>query len=156
MVCALASPQARMPGQAAFPTTTKVGTISFTSPDGVQTVSLGGHALTGAPQTFTDATGSLTASFTFDAVTGRGTITYTYTLRDNTLGVANANFAVVITDRDGETNPPADLVIKIVDDAPVARADSDTITPGQATADGNVLTGAGTTAGNRKRRCFWR
>ncbi len=73
-------------GQSSFPTTTKVGTISFTSPDGVQSVSLGGHPLTGTPQTFTDATGSLTASFTFDAVTGRGTITYSYTLRDNTSG----------------------------------------------------------------------
>ena len=139
-------PAGSHPGQGGFPTTTKVGAITFTSPD-VQSVSLGGHLLTGVPQTFTDAMGSLTASFTFDAVNGRGTITYSYTLRDNTLGVANANFAVVITDRDGETNPPADLVIKIVDDAPVARADSDTITPGQATADGNVLTGAGTTAG---------
>ncbi len=48
-----------------------------------------------------------------------------------------------MTDRDGDTNPPADLVIKIVDDTPMARADSDTITPGQTTADGNVLTGFG-------------
>jgi hypothetical protein len=134
-------------GQSSFPVTTKVGTISFTSPDGVQTVSLGGHALTGTSQTFTDATGSLTASFTFNTATGKGTITYSYTLLDNTLGVGNANFAVVITDRDGDSNPPADLVIKIVDDAPVARADSDTIAPGQTTADGNVLTGLGTTAG---------
>ncbi len=134
-------------GQPSFPTATKVGTISFTSPDGVQTVSLGGHTLTGASQTFIDATGSLTASFTFNAATGKGTITYSYTLLDNTLGVPNASFAVVITDRDGDSNPPADLVIKIVDDAPVARADGDTIAPGQTTADGNVLTGLGTTAG---------
>jgi len=140
-------PAGSHPGQASFPVTTKVGTISFTSPDGVQTVSLGGHALTGTSQTFTDAIGSLTASFTFNAVTGKGTITYSYTLLDNTLGVPNANFAVVITDRDGDSNPPADLVIKIVDDAPIARADGDTIAPGQTTADGNVLTGAGTTAG---------
>ena len=134
-------------GQLPFPTSTKVGTISFTSPDGVQSVSLGGHVLTGTPQTFTDAMGSLTASFTFDAVTGRGAITYTYTLRDNTLGVGDATFPVVITDRDGDSNPPADLVIRIVDDAPVARADNDTIAPGQTTADGNVITGSGTIAG---------
>jgi len=140
-------PAGSHPGQASFPVTTKVGTISFTSPDGVQTVSLGGHALTGTSQTFTDAIGSLTASFAFNAATGKGTITYSYTLLDNTLGVPNANFAVVITDRDGDSNPPADLVIKIVDDAPIARADGDTIAPGQTTADGNVLTGAGTTAG---------
>ena len=134
-------------GQSSFPFTTKVGTISFTSPDGVQTVSLGGHSLTGTSQNFTDATGSLTASFTFNAATGKGTITYSYTLLDNTLGVPNASFAVVITDRDGDSNPPADLVIKIVDDTPIARADGDTIAPGQTTADGNVLTGLGTTAG---------
>ena len=142
-----ASPQARTPGSHRSQSTTKVGTISFTSPDGVQTVSLGGHSLTGTSQTFIDATGSLTASFTFNAATGKGTITYSYTLLDNTLGVPNASFAVVITDRDGDSNPPADLVIKIVDDAPVARADGDTIAPGQTTADGNVLTGLGTTAG---------
>jgi hypothetical protein len=45
-------------GQPSFPTTTKAGTIGFTSLDGVQTVSLGGHILSGTPQTFTDATGS--------------------------------------------------------------------------------------------------
>jgi Bacterial Ig domain len=53
---------------------------------------------------------------------------------------------VVVTDSGGGTNPPASLVIKIMDDAPVARADTDTLTPGLSTADGNVLTGAGTTS----------
>ena len=115
-------------GQSSFPTTTKVGTISFTSPDGVQSVSLGEHVLTGTPQTFTDDTGSLTAAFTYDPVTRAGTITYTYTLRDNTSGnPSSVNFAVVVTDRDGDTNPPADLVIRVADDTPIARADSDTI-----------------------------
>ena len=133
-------------GQPAFPTTTKTGTISFTS-DGVQSVSLGGHSLTTTPLTFTDATGSLTASYSFNAATGKGTITYSYTLLDNTLGVPSASFAVVVTDRDGDSNLPANLVIRIMDDAPVARADTDTLTPGQTTADGNVLTGAGTTSG---------
>jgi VCBS repeat-containing protein len=52
-----------------------------------------------------------------------------------------------VTDADGGTNPPASLVIKITDDAPVARADTDTLTPGLTTADGNVLTGASTTTG---------
>jgi hypothetical protein len=134
-------------GQPAFPTTTKSGAISFSS-DGVQSVSLGGHLLSNVPQTFADGTtGTLTASYTFNAATGKGTITYTYSLLDNTLGVPSASFAVVVTDRDGETNPPVNLVIKIMDDAPVARADTDTLTPGLSTADGNVLTGAGTTPG---------
>jgi VCBS repeat-containing protein len=134
-------------GQPAFPTTTKTGTISFSS-DGVQSVSLGGHLLSTTPQTFSDGTtGTLTASYTFNAATGRGTITYTYKLLDNTAGIPSASFAVVVTDADGGTNPPASLVIKITDDAPVARADTDTLTPGLTTADGNVLTGASTTTG---------
>jgi hypothetical protein len=133
-------------GQPSFPVTTKTGTINFNSPDGVQSVSLGGHPLTNSPQTFTDATGSLTASYAFNA--GKGTITYTYTLLDNTQGASTtASFAVVITDPQGDTNPAASLVIKIVDDTPVARADTDALTPGQMTADGNVLSGAGTTSG---------
>ncbi|MES0114377.1 hypothetical protein NKK52_00015 [Mesorhizobium sp. C277A] len=49
-------------------------------------VSLGGHVLTGAAQTFTDATGSLTASYVYNPATGAGTISYSYTLVDNTTG----------------------------------------------------------------------
>jgi VCBS repeat-containing protein len=155
-------PPGTHPGQSAFPTTTKTGTISFSS-DGLSKIELGdpngprgGIVLdSGHPSgSFTDATGTLTASYTFNALTGKGTITYTYTLLDNTLGnplVNNGNtsasFAVVVTDSGGDTNPPANLVIKITDDAPVARADTDALTPGQMTADGNVLTGAGTTSG---------
>jgi Bacterial Ig domain len=135
-------------GQLSFPVTTKAGTISITSADGVQSVTLGGHALSGTPQTFTDATGSLTASFSFNAATGRGAINYTYTLLDNTLGIPSASFAVVVTDRDGDSNPPANLVINIVDDTPVARSDTDSVAAGQLTAEtGNVLTGAGTASG---------
>jgi hypothetical protein len=134
-------------GQPAFPTTTKPGTISFSS-DGVQSVSLGGHLLSNVPQIFADGTtGTLTASYTFNALTGKGTITYSYTLLDNTVGIPSASFAVVVTDLQGDSNPPANLVIKIMDDAPVARADTDALTTGQTTADGNVLTGAGTTSG---------
>jgi Bacterial Ig domain len=149
-------------GQPAFPTTTKTGTISFSS-DGVSKIELGdpngprgGIVLdSGHPSgSFTDATGTLTASYTFNSLTGKGSITYTYTLLDNTLGnplVNNGNtsasFAVVVTDLQGDSNPPANLVIKITDDAPVARADTDALTTGQTTADGNVLTGAGTTSG---------
>jgi hypothetical protein len=107
-------------GQPAFPTTTKTGAISFSS-DGVQSVSLGGHLLSSTPQTFADGTtGTLTASYTFNAATGKGTITYTYKLLDNTAGIPSTSFAVVVTDADGGTNPPASLVIKIMDDAPVA------------------------------------
>jgi hypothetical protein len=135
------------PGQSSFPTTTKAGAISFSSPDGVTKVLLGGHELSGTAQTFTDATGSLTASYVFNTAIGKGTITYSYTLLDNTLGIPNASFAVVVTDKDGDSNPPVSLVISIVDDAPVARADTDTIAGQTMAATGNVLTGVGTASG---------
>ena len=134
-------------GQSSFPTTTKAGAISFSSPDGVTKVLLGGHELSGTAQTFTDAMGSLTASYAFNTATGKGTITYSYTLLDNTLGIPNASFAVVVTDKDGDSNPPVSLVISIVDDAPVARADTDTIAGQTMAATGNVLTGVGTASG---------
>src|SRR6185312_16355916 len=134
-------------GQSSFPTTTKTGVINFSSPDGVLKIELGGHELTGTAQTFTDAMGSLTASYAFNTATGKGTITYSYTLLDNTLGIPNASFAVVVTDKDGDSNPPVSLVISIVDDVPVARADTDTIVGQTMEATGNVLTGVGTTSG---------
>jgi hypothetical protein len=135
-------------GSPAFPVTTKPGVISFTSPEGVQSISLGGHLLTTSPKTFTDATGSLTASYTFDATTHKGTINFTYMLLDNTLGGPSASFAVVVTDSDGHSNAPGNLVIAIADDAPIARSDTDAVTASQLTAEtGNVITGAGTTSG---------
>ncbi|PBB90200.1 hypothetical protein CK215_22710, partial [Mesorhizobium sp. WSM3864] len=125
---------------AAASSETTSGTIGFTSPDGIQTVSLGGHVLTGAPQTFTDATGSLTASYIYNAATGVGSISYTYTLLDNTAGDnTHASFAVVVTDADGDGAPAGNLVINIVDDVPTAHADTNSVTEG-AQVSGNVLT----------------
>ncbi len=103
---------------------TTSGTIAFTSPDGVQTVSLGGHLLTETPQTFSDATGSMTASYSYDAATGAGSIAYSYTLTDNTLtDPSNVSFAVAVTDKDGDSAPAGNLTIAIIDDAPVAHDD---------------------------------
>jgi VCBS repeat-containing protein len=131
--------------------TTAVGTITFTSVDGVKQIEVGGLVLTasGALKTFTDATGSLTASFSYDAATGQGTISYSYTLVDNTQGdPSSVSFAVAVTDQDGDRSQGGDLVISIVDDAPVAVADTDSVAAGQLVAEtGNVLTGAGTTSG---------
>ncbi|TIR01258.1 MAG: hypothetical protein E5X64_28880 [Mesorhizobium sp.] len=70
-------------------------------------VSLGGHVLTGVPQTFTDATGSLTASYVYDPATGIGTISCSYTLIDNTSGDATSvNLPVAVTDADGDPAAP--------------------------------------------------
>ena len=104
------------------------GTIAFTSPDGVSVVSLGGHVLSGVPQTFADGTtGTLTASYSYDAATGAGMISYSYTLIDNTVvdPSTSASFAVVVTDADGDSAPAGNLVINIVDDVPTAVADTD-------------------------------
>ena len=107
------------------PSETVSGTIAFTSLDGVSVISLGGHVLTGAPQTFADGTtGTLTASFSYDAATGAGVISYSYTLIDNTLvdPSSSSSFAVVVTDADGDSAPAGNLVIAIIDDVPTAHA----------------------------------
>ena len=83
--------------------TTQNGAIAFTSADGVGSVELGSLVLHvgDAPQSFTVATGRLTASVAYDAATGQGTISYSYTLLDNTLGTPSVNFAVAVTDAAG-------------------------------------------------------
>src|SRR3546814_12363230 len=65
---------------------------------------------------------------------------YVYTLTDNTLDAdgTTVSFDLTITDADGDAASDT-LDIAIVDDAPTARADSDSVTEdGAATADGNV------------------
>ncbi|BCM17373.1 Ig-like domain-containing protein [Mesorhizobium sp. J8] len=137
---------------------TTSGTIGFTSADGLSAISLGGHALTTASQTFPEETlangtkGQLTAWYDYSAATGTGTIHYTFTLTDNTSGDnTNASFAVVVKDADGEAAPAGNLVINVVDDVPTAHNDTDTILAGQYgaanAATGNVITGAGTLEG---------
>ena len=138
------------PNNNSDPSEATSGTISFTSPDGVSLISLGGHALSTSPQTFADGTtGSLTASYSYNAATGQGTISYSYTLLDNTLtDPSNRSFAVVVTDTDGDSAPAGNLVINVIDDAPTAVADTDSIAAaGFAPATGNVLLG-GTDAGD--------
>src|SRR5690606_36239936 len=99
------------------------------------------------PQTVSsDATGTLVVTgYNYDSATGEGSVTYVYTLIDNTLDGegTTVSFDLVITDADGDAASDT-LDIEIVDDAPAARADSDSVAEdGPATADGNVLTGLG-------------
>ena len=129
------------------PSETVSGTIAFTSLDGVSVISLGGHVLTGAPQTFADGTtGTLTASFSYDAATGAGVISYSYTLIDNTLvdPSSSSSFAVVVTDADGDSAPAGNLVITIIDDVPTARADIDSVAGGHAGAGDRQRADGGT------------
>ena len=120
---------------------TTTGTITFNSPDGVGSVTIGGVTLTpgSLPQTIvSDATGTLVITdYTYDPVTGDGTITYEYTLGDNTSGDGNtAEFEVVVTDLDGDSAEDT-LVITILDDAPLANDDfaSQTVENAAVTVD---------------------
>ncbi|MEE1877286.1 DUF5801 repeats-in-toxin domain-containing protein, partial [Altererythrobacter litoralis] len=102
-------------------------TITFSSPDGVGSVTIEGVAIDpgSLSQTiFADATGSLVISaYTYDPLTGDGSITYAYTLNDNTVGDnTSVSFEVVVTDLDGDIAQD-DLVISIVDDVPTAEDD---------------------------------
>jgi hypothetical protein len=137
-------------GDSAFPTTTQTGTITFNSADGVLKIELGNLTLDSATPSgsIVDATGRLTASFTYDPATGSGTVHYSYVLLDNTVGIPNVSFAVAVTDGDGDRTAGGDLVINVIDDSPEALADNDTVAPGQVTEEiGNVITGQGTSSG---------
>ena len=77
---------------------------------------------------FTDATGTLViTSYSYNPVTGVGSLTYVYTLNDNTLNTTGntLSFPIVVTDLDGDAASDT-LVITIVDDAPLAANDSGT------------------------------
>ncbi|EGF34573.1 hemolysin-type calcium-binding repeat protein VCBS, partial [Lactobacillus helveticus MTCC 5463] len=67
--------------------------------------------------------------YEYNSATGTGTIHYSYTLPANTSGDnTNATFAVEVTDIDGDKTASGDLVINIIDDAPVAKPDTNSIT----------------------------
>lgn len=123
---------------------TTSGTVTFSSPDGVGSVTVSGVTVTpgSLPQTVSsDATGTLViTAYTYDPVTGVGSITYTYTLNDNTLNTAGSTvtFPVVVTDLDGDTAND-ELNINIVDDAPLAANDSGTQASENAAVTVNVF-----------------
>ena len=110
---------------------TTSGTISFTSPDGLaasDAIKLGGHTLTTTNQSFSEG---LTARYEYNAATGTGTIYYSYTLPAKTSGDnTTATFAVEIKDADGDSATAGNLVINIVDDAPITVADTGSVTEG--------------------------
>ena len=98
--------------------------------------------ITGEGQTIVGQYGTLTVTG-YNAATG--TITYSYTLADNTSGNGtHDDFTVTVTDADGDT-ASSTLVIAIVDDEPIARNDTDSVTENNLTATGNVMTAVGTT-----------
>ncbi|MBK9002451.1 MAG: tandem-95 repeat protein [Sphingomonadales bacterium] len=124
---------------------TTSGTITFNSPDGVGSVTVSGVTITpGAlpQQVFSDATGTLViTAYSYDPVTGNGSVTYTYTLNDNTLDTSGStvSFPIVVTDLDGDTASDQ-LDIHIIDDAPTARNDSAAQASENAAVTVNVIT----------------
>jgi hypothetical protein len=124
--------------------------MSITSMDGVDSITVNGHTITGGntPLTFTDTTGSMTISYSWDLATGNGRINYSYTLLDNG-GASDAPFHIAVTDFDGDTTNVGNFLIGIVDDGSLARPDADTVGARQNTAEtGNVITGEGTASGS--------
>ncbi|CDX60160.1 putative Hemolysin-type calcium-binding region [Mesorhizobium plurifarium] len=132
------------------------GTIGFTSQDGVNSVTLGGNALSsdsGNPTTFTDPTtgGTVSAWYEYNSATGAGTVHYSYELTtdyhsatggDGANTEATPSFEVVVTDQDGQP-ASGNLVINVIDDVPTAKADTDAAQSGE-TVTGNVETGTST------------
>jgi|GEM_PF-1160960 len=129
------------------------GLIEFTSPDGVSAVIIAGQTIVtdNLPQTVVDdETGMLVITgYTYDPVTGKGTISYEYTLGDNTdeAEKSSVEFSLEIIDLDGDStadNGPDSLVINIIDDVPEAKDDTDSVKEdGPVVADGNVISGVG-------------
>ena len=118
------------------------GTIVYTSPDGPSVITLNGVAITAVGQVIHGAYGDLTI-----ASIANGAIGYTYLLLDNTSGdTTHDDFAVVVTDHDGDT-ATATLTVNIIDDVPTARNDTDSLSEDATSTDGNVMTGTGTTSG---------
>ncbi|MBD3729595.1 MAG: lysis protein, partial [Sphingomonadales bacterium] len=122
------------------PTESTVGVITYDAPDGVASVEINGVVVTGPGQTIDFPEGTLTV-VGFDP--DNGTLTYDFTLADNTSGDnTTVSFDVTVTDTDGDSDT-ATVTITIVDDAPVAVADTDSVTEdGPLVAAGNVITDA--------------
>ena len=124
------------------PSEATAGTIVIDAPDGLESVTINGVVVTAVGQTIAGTYGTLTIT----SING-GQISYTYVLLDNTSGDNTSDlFTVVVTDDDGDT-ATATLTVSIVDDVPTARNDTDTLGADELTADGNVMTGVGTTSG---------
>jgi VCBS repeat-containing protein len=127
------------------PSESNTGTIVFTAPDGVQSVTVDGVAVTAVGQTIAGQFGTMTIT-SIDLASGQ--IGYSYTLATNTSGDSTQDlFSVVVTDKDGDT-ATASLTVHIIDDVPTARNDTDATDNVTHVATGNVVTGADTTSGS--------
>jgi VCBS repeat-containing protein len=135
-----------------IPALTQTGTFNVIAADGLDDVTVGGHAVITngvfAPSSFTTPLGNTISFLSYNP--SNGEITYTYTLLDNEdhggINGPNSvyeNLAVLVTDIDGSSASDT-LIVNIVDDLPHANSDADSVTEnGPLVADGNVITGVG-------------
>jgi VCBS repeat-containing protein len=138
---------------------TTTGSVSVTTPDGLQSVTVGGTTVTLAelndlgntPVVIDTGIGTLTLTkFTPEAEVGgipvQGTIEYTYTLKapqDQPNSTESTDpIALEVTDVDGVTSAGT-LTVRIVDDGPVAEADTADIAEDTTSVSGNVVANGG-------------
>ncbi len=119
------------------------GTITITAKDGIKSLEIGGHTLDldalkdlspSDPHKITDSTGELSLTG-FNESTGE--LSYTYVLKDNTIGKdgTSVSFDIKVTDVDDDEGT-ANLQINIVDDNPTANCDTVSLdAPTGGTAD---------------------
>ncbi|MEP4149385.1 MAG: retention module-containing protein [Halioglobus sp.] len=97
----------------------------------------------GLPQTFTNGDGKGELTIT---AAGGGTVSYTYTLLDNTGPATDSDsFDIRVEDADDEFAEDI-LTISIIDNAPEANADVDVLSSSETATSGNVIDGVGTDA----------
>ncbi|QZD91827.1 VCBS domain-containing protein [Qipengyuania xiapuensis] len=124
---------------------TATGTIVFDAPDGVSAVLINGVEITTVGQTFVSDDGTLTiTSIDLDS----GEIGFSYTLNDNLVDRdVDGFFTMTVVDVDGDS-ADASLLIRVIDDAPIANDDVDSVDAGTyGPIAGNVMTGDGTDTG---------
>ncbi|RVD52933.1 hypothetical protein EN750_28000, partial [Mesorhizobium sp. M7A.F.Ca.ET.027.03.2.1] len=132
--------------------TSSTGTISIDAPDGIGSIVINGVTVTSVNQQIPGEYGYLTI-VSFNPSTGA--IEYNYTVTESVIHTDQTagydpnndtvpdNFSITVTDVDGDSASTT-FAVAIVDDAPTAVADTDSVTEDGATvADGNVITASG-------------
>ncbi|NMY49591.1 retention module-containing protein [Pseudomonas sp. WS 5011] len=135
---------------------TTTGSFTISAPDGLTSLGLGNTVISAADLansansnvTVPGTNGTLTITG-FDAATG--VVSYSYdptgTSTDHSTGAVVDSFAVVVTDPQGDTQAGTpSLDILIIDTAPVANADTRTVSEDDTGIEGNLVTGTNATA----------
>uniref|UniRef100_UPI0025F74F5B retention module-containing protein n=1 Tax=Rhodoferax sp. TaxID=50421 RepID=UPI0025F74F5B len=135
---------------------TATGSFTITAPDGLTSLTVGSTVITaaaltgatpGAPVLVVGANGTLSITG-YNSTTG--VVSYSYDPTGSStahpaVGNVIDSFSVKVTDPQGDTNTASSLDIRITDTAPVAVADTRTVTEdeaaGPAGVSGNLVTG---------------